>query len=72
MLTKKMTLQWKYAMIRPPNSGPSIGPISPGIATKLMASMSSDLGKVRTMVRRPTGSIIAPPQPCRMRHATSR
>ena len=51
--------------------GPSIGPIRPGIATKLMARMSSDLANVRTMVSRPTGTIMAPPQPCRMRHATS-
>ena len=34
--------------------------------------MSSDLAKVRTSVSRPTGTIIAPPQPCRMREATSR
>ena len=51
--------------------GPSIGPISPGIATKLMALMSSDFAKVRTMVMRPTGNIMAPPQPCRIRKATS-
>jgi hypothetical protein len=49
-----------------------MGPTRPGMATKLMALMSSDFSKVRTMVRRPTGSIIAPPQPCRMRQATSR
>ena len=42
------------------------------MATKLMARISSDLAKVRTSVSRPTGTIIAPPQPCRMRHATSR
>ena len=42
------------------------------MATKLMARMSSDLAKVRTRVSRPTGTIMAPPQPCRMRQATSR
>ena len=52
--------------------GPSMGPISPGMATKLIARISSDLANVCTMVSRPTGSIIAPPQPCRMRHATSK
>ena len=57
-------------MISPPASGPSIGPTRPGIATKLMARTSSDLGKARTMVRRPTGSMSAPPMPCRMRQAT--
>ena len=42
------------------------------MATKLMAAMSSDLANVRTSVSRPTGTIMAPPQPCRMRDATSR
>ena len=41
------------------------------MATKLMARMSSDLANVRTRVSRPTGTIMAPPQPCRMRQATS-
>ena len=36
-----------------------------------MARISSDLGKVRTMVMRPTGTIMAPPTPCRTRQATS-
>jgi hypothetical protein len=49
--------------MRPPATGPSIGPMSAGTATKLMARMSSDFANVRTMVRRPTGTIIAPPQP---------
>ena len=51
--------------------GPSMGPIRPGMATKLMARISSDLANVRTSVSRPTGTIMAPPQPCRMRQATS-
>ena len=46
--------------MKPPASGPSIGPIRPGMATKLIARTSSDFGKVRTSVRRPTGTIIAP------------
>ena len=58
-------------MMKPPSSGPSMGPIRPGMATKLMALISSDLGKALTMVSRPTGSIMAPPQPCRIRQATS-
>ena len=37
-----------------------------------MVRTSSDLAKVRTRVSRPTGTIMAPPQPCRMRQATSR
>ena len=57
--------------MRPPASGPSIGPTSAGTATKLMARTSCDFGKARTSVSRPTGTIIAPPHPCRMRKATS-
>ena len=57
--------------MNPPTTGPSIGPMRLGMATKLMARTSSDLANVRTSVSRPTGTIIAPPQPCRMRHATS-
>ena len=41
------------------------------MATKLMARINSDFANVRTIVRRPTGTIMAPPQPCRMRQATS-
>ena len=47
----------------PPTRGPSMGPMRDGIATKLMARTSSDLANVRTIVRRPTGTIIAPPPP---------
>ena len=36
-----------------------------------MARTSSDLGKVRTMVMRPTGTIMAPPMPWMTRQATS-
>jgi hypothetical protein len=36
-----------------------------------MARISCDFGKARTMVSRPTGTIMAPPQPCKMRKATS-
>jgi hypothetical protein len=42
------------------------------MATKLMARTNSDLANVRTTVKRPTGTIIDPPQPWRMRQATSR
>ena len=55
----------------PPASGPSIGPMSEGIATKLIARTSSDLGNVRTIVSRPTGTIKAPPHPWRIRQRTS-
>jgi hypothetical protein len=49
-----------------------MGPISPGMATKLIARISSDLAKVRKSVSLPTGTIIAPPAPCKTRQATRR
>ncbi len=39
--------------------------------TKFIAANSSDLGKVRMMVSRPTGIIMAAPMPCNTRAATS-
>src|ERR1017187_7737986 len=68
--TKKITRQWRYPTINPPAIGPSIGPTSPGIATKLIARTSSDFANVRARVSLPTGTIMAPPHPCRIRHAT--
>ncbi len=40
--------------------------------TKLIALISSDLGKVRTSVSRPTGTIMAPPKPWSTRNSTRR
>ncbi len=56
--------------MKPPTSGPSIGATRLGMATKLIALTSSALGKVRTRVSRPTGTIMAPPSPCSRRLAT--
>ena len=56
----------------PPSRGPNMGPTSAGMETKLMARISSVFAKVRTRVRRPTGSIMAPPQPCKIRQATNK
>ncbi len=39
--------------------------------TKFIADSNSALGKVRMMVKRPTGIIMAAPIPCKMRAATS-
>src|SRR5580700_5444452 len=49
--------------------GPSMGAIRAGMETKLMVRRRSDFANVRTRVSRPTGTIMAPPQPCRMRQA---
>ena len=56
--------------MRPPATGPSIGPMRAGIVTNVIARTSSDLSNVRTIVSRPTGTMSAPPMPCRMRQAT--
>jgi len=46
------------------------GPISAGVVTQAMAPTSSRLEMVRTNTMRPTGVIMAPPMPCRMRAMT--
>ena len=51
--------------------GPISGPISAGMATKLMASRNWSLGKARSTTRRPTGISMAPPTPCSTRAAIS-
>ena len=47
-----------------------IGPISAGIETHAMASISARLSTERTRTSRPTGVIIAPPMPCTIRAIT--
>ena len=47
----------------PDRTGPMIGPISAGMPIKAMAEISSDLATERTRIRRPTGTISAPPAP---------
>ena len=57
-------------MISPPNSGPRKGPISTGVTMKLMAQARSRLSKERSSMRRPTGVVMAPPNPCKARAAS--
>ena len=64
---KKIMRHVVQCTISPPTVGPSSGPIRAGMITKFIAASSSLLGKVRTMARRPTGIIIAPPRPCSRR-----
>ena len=71
MLIQKIQRQSKYVVMNPPSGGPSTGPTSAGIVSQAMALITSALGIVRKTMRRPTGAIIAPPMPCRMRAATS-
>ena len=44
-----------------------IGPISAGMPISAMALISSDFGTERTRMSRPTGTIMAPPNPWQMR-----
>ena len=57
-------------MMKPPSGGPITGPISAGTVTQAMASTSALLSTERSSTSRPTGVIIAPPMPCRMRART--
>ena len=57
--------------MKPPSGGPQIGPISAGMVTSDMALRRFLLSMLRTMMRRPTGVIIAPPMPWKMRAATN-
>jgi hypothetical protein len=57
--------------MKPPSGGPSIGPMSEGMARKESARTSSFLGTARTTTMRPTGTIMAPPAPCNARHRTN-
>ncbi len=70
-LIRKIQCHDAYCTSQPPSVGPSSGPISPGMATKLMACRNSARGTVRSNARRPTGSSNAPPSPCTTRAATS-
>ena len=54
----------------PPTGGPAIGPISAGISSQDIALTNCDFSVVRSSTSRPTGTIMAPPMPCRMRAPT--
>ena len=56
--------------MKPPSGGPITGPISAGTVTHVMALTSALLSIERSSTNRPTGVIIAPPMPCRMRAIT--
>ncbi len=56
--------------MKPPTGGPSTGPSSAGMVSQAIAATSSVFAAVRSSTSRPTGTIIAPPMPCRMRETT--
>src|SRR4030081_617699 len=53
--------------MKPPSGGPITGPTSAGTVTQAIAFTSALLSMERSSTSRPTGLIIAPPMPCRMR-----
>ncbi len=57
--------------MKPPSGGPTTGPSTAGTVRYDIAVTSSDLAMVFRTIRRPTGTIMAPPKPCSMREATS-
>ncbi len=56
--------------MKPPSGGPQIGPINAGMVRSDMALSRRSFSMLRTTISRPTGVIMAPPMPCRMRAAT--
>ena len=57
-------------VMKPPSGGPITGPTSAGTVTQAIAFTSALLSIERSSTSRPTGVIIAPPMPCRMRAIT--
>ena len=69
-LIRKIQCQLAKVVMKPPTGGPITGPIRAGVVTQAMAATSSRRLIERTSTMRPTGVIIAPPMPCRMRAKT--
>jgi hypothetical protein len=57
--------------MKPPIGGPSTGAAIAGQVMVEMACISWLFSVLRTTIRRPTGTIMAPPIPCRMRAAVN-
>ena len=57
--------------MNPPTIGPTVGPIIAGMVIQFIAETSSERGKLRSRISRPTGVIIAPPKPWITRVANS-
>src|SRR5882724_11814963 len=55
--------------MNPPIGGPTTGPNTAGTVRYDIAVTRSDLATVFRTIRRPTGTIIAPPKPCKIRAA---
>ena len=71
IFTKKIQRQLAKVTMAPPNKGPIMRPMTAGTVNQTMAATMPSGGTARSRIRRPTGTIMAPPSPCRMRNATS-
>ncbi len=70
-LIKKIHGQVATDTIQPPRAGASTGASSAGQVRYAVASRRSRFAVARSTTSRPTGTIIAPPIPCRIRAPTS-
>ncbi len=57
--------------MNPPSGGPSTGAISPGQVIYEMDRIKSFFSVMRKTTNRPTGTIMAPPIPCKTRAAVN-
>ena len=57
--------------MNPPTGGPRMGPIMAGTISQVIAETISLRSTERRITRRPTGTIMAPPMPCRILAATN-
>ena len=64
---KKIHRQDENVTMKPPIGAPRSDPNTAGAVRNDMARINSPLGTVRSMTRRPTGTIMAPPTPCSSR-----
>ena len=72
MFKKKIQRHDENVVMKPPTGGPSIGAISAGRRDELHhVARGSRFSVPRRTTRRPTGTIIAPPTPCKMRAAVN-
>ena len=71
ILIRKIHRHDPKVTIAPPNATASTGAASAGQVSSAIARTRSDLPELRSTASLPTGTIIAPPMPCRIRAATS-
>ena len=71
MLTKKIQRHEPRVAIAPPSTGASTGAASAGQVNSAIVRTRLALPLTRSTASRPTGTIMAPPTPCRMRIPTS-